>query len=48
MYCYQCQSSENETDETNIKTRSTTDVSSTATANYAKIGNGYAKITFVS
>ena len=48
MYCYNCQDSTEETDETNIKTRSTTNVSSTATANYAKIGNGYAKITFVS
>ncbi|MDO4995788.1 MAG: glycine rich domain-containing protein [Bacilli bacterium] len=48
MYCYNCQSSENEQDETHIKTRSTTNVNSTATSNYAKIGNGFAKITFVS
>ena len=48
MYCYNCQSSASEADETNIKTRSTTNVSATATSNYAKIGNGYVKITFVS
>lgn len=47
MYCYDCQSSENEEDETNIKTRSTTNVSSTPTSNYAKMGNGFAKITFI-
>lgn len=47
MYCYKCQSSENEDDETHIKTRSTTNVSETPTSNYAKIGNGYARITFV-
>ena len=47
MYCYNCQSSENEDDETHIKTRSTTNVSETPTSNYAKIGNGYARITFV-
>ncbi|MDO4995767.1 MAG: glycine rich domain-containing protein [Bacilli bacterium] len=46
MYCYNCQESTEEANETNIKTRSTTDVSSIATANYAKNGNGYAKITF--
>ena len=47
MYCYNCQSSENEEDETNIKTRSTTNVSETPTSNYAKIGDGYARITYV-
>jgi len=48
MYCYNCQSSENEEDETNIKTRSTTNVSETPTSNYAKIGNGYARITLIN
>ena len=48
MYCYSCQESTEEVDETHIKTRSTTNVSATATSNYAKIGNGYVKITFVS
>lgn len=47
MYCYNCQSSENESDETHIKTRSTTNVSDTATSNYAKIGNGFARITYI-
>ena len=47
MYCYNCQSSESEEDETNIKTRSTTNVSSTPTSNYAKMGNGFARITFI-
>ena len=41
MYCYSCQES---TDES-TKTISTTNVSETPTENYAKIGNGYAKIT---
>ena len=48
MYCYNCQSSESEEDETNIKTRSTTNVSATPTSNYAKMGHGYARITFIS
>lgn len=48
MYCYNCQSSENEEDESNIKTRSTTNVSETPTSNYAKIGNGYARITLIN
>ena len=48
MYCYSCQESTSEADETHIKTRSTTNVSATATSNYVKIGNGYVKITFVS
>ncbi|MDO4996287.1 MAG: glycine rich domain-containing protein [Bacilli bacterium] len=47
MYCYNCQSSENEADETHIKTRSTTNVSDTPTSNYAKTGHGYARITYV-
>ena len=48
MYCYNCQESTEEADETHIKTRSTTNVSETPTANYAKIGHGYARITLVS
>ena len=47
MYCYNCQSSENEDDETNIKTRSTTNVSDTPTSNYAKIGDGFVRITYL-
>lgn len=47
MYCYDCQESTSEDDETNIKTRSTTNVSSTPTSNYAKMGNGFARITFI-
>ena len=47
MYCYNCQESTEEADETHIKTRSTTNVSETPTSNYAKIGHGYAKITYV-
>ena len=47
MYCYNCPSSENEEDETNIKTRSTTNFSETPTSNYAKIGNGFARITYL-
>ena len=44
MYCYNCTASS----DANTKTTSTTNVSSTATANYAKSGNGYAKITWIS
>lgn len=47
MYCYECQESTEEADETHIKTRRTTDVSATPTSNYAKMGNGFAKITFI-
>lgn len=47
MYCYNCQSSENEEDETNIKTRSTTNVSETPTSNYAKMGDGFVRITYL-
>ena len=43
MYCYNCTES---TDES-TKTISTTNVSSTPTSNYAKQGNGYAKITYL-
>ena len=43
MYCYNCTESEEE----NIKTLSTTNVSETAISNYAKKGNGYAKITLL-
>jgi len=44
MYCYNCTESSDES----TKTVSTTNVSSTPTSNYAKIGNGYARITLVS
>lgn len=43
MYCYNC----TESSDTNTKTISTTNVSETPTSNYAKIGNGYARITYV-
>ena len=43
MYCYNC------TESTDIatKTISTTNVSSSPVSNYAKMGNGYAKITYL-
>ena len=41
MYCYNCQ----ESNDKSTKTVSTTNVSSDATANSAKIGNGHVKIT---
>ena len=43
MYCYNCQ----ESNEISTKTISTTCTSATPTANCAKQGNGYAKITFI-
>jgi len=43
MYCYNC----TESSEESTKTVSTTNVSSTATSNYAKSGNGYARITYL-
>jgi len=43
MYCYDCLTS----NKTNTRTNSTTNVSSVATSNYAKIGDGTAKITIV-
>ena len=43
MYCYNCQ----ESSEESTKTISTTDVSEEATSNYAKIGNGYVRITYL-
>jgi len=43
MYCYNCEES---TDES-TKTVSTTNVSETPISNYAKKGNGYAKITYI-
>ena len=43
MYCYNCNTSENDT----ILTYSTTNVSETLQSNYAKKGNGYAKITYL-
>ncbi len=44
MYCYNCE----ESSEENTKTVSTTCTSETATANCAKSGNGYARITLIS
>ena len=44
MYCYNCE----ESSEEHIKTISTTNVSDNPTSNYAKKGNGYAKITLIS
>ena len=44
MYCYNCQ----ESNEISTKTISTTCTSATPTANCAKQGNGYAKITLIS
>ena len=44
MYCYNCESST----AIDTKTTSTTCTSSTPTANCAKQGNGYAKITILS
>ena len=44
MYCYNCQ----ESNEISTKTISTTCTSATPTANCAKQGNGYARITLIS
>lgn len=44
MYCYNC----TESSEASTKTTSTVNVSSDPIENYAKKGNGYAKITLVS
>lgn len=44
MYCYNCATSS----DTATKTYSTTNVSSTPTANYAKSGSGAAKITLIT
>lgn len=43
MYCYNCEQSS----EMSSKTISVTDVSDLPVANHAKIGNGYAKITYL-
>ena len=43
MYCYNC----NESSEESTKTISITNVSEEAISNYAKIGNGYARITYL-
>ena len=43
MYCYNCTASS----VAETRTISTTNVSATATSNYAKQGNGYARITYV-
>lgn len=40
MYCYKC--------ENTAKTQGTTNADTTAKANYAKIGNGYARIKYIS
>lgn len=44
MYCYKCE----ESSEVATKTISTTNVSEVATSNYAKKGNGYVRITYIS
>lgn len=44
MVCYQC----NTSSDVATKTNSVSNVSSTATVDYAKSGNGYARITFIS
>ena len=43
MYCYNCE----ESTEESTKTISTTNVSETPISKYAKIGNGYARITII-
>ena len=43
MYCYNCESSNDES----IKTISTTNISEEAVSTYAKKGNGYARITYI-
>ena len=43
MYCYNCK----ESSEESTRTISTTNVSEEAISNYAKIGNGYARITYL-
>ena len=47
MYCYNCQESTAEADETHIKTRSTTNVSNEPISYYAKKGLGFARITYI-
>ena len=47
MYCYNCQESTAEADETHIKTRSTTNVSNEPISYYAKQGVGFARITYL-
>ena len=44
MYCYSCPESSDEL----TRTISTSNVSNTATTNYAKKGAGYAKIKYIS
>ena len=43
MYCYNCE----ESSEKSTKTIKTTKVSETPTSKYSKIGNGYARITYI-
>lgn len=47
MYCYNCQESTSEADETHIKTRSTTNHSEEPISYYAKEENGFARITYL-
>ena len=51
MYCYNCTEHTEETNPSDFNedwyTVSTENVSAIPTSGYAKIGNGYAKITFV-
>jgi len=44
MYCYSCE----ESSEESTKTISTTNTSKNPISNYAKKGNGYAKITLIT
>lgn len=46
MYCYQCDEANGENDD-DIRTIATENVSETPISNYAKIGNGYARITYL-
>ena len=46
MYCYQCDEA-NGKDDDDIRTIATENVSETPISNYAKIGNGFAKITYL-
>ena len=43
MYCYNCE----ESSEESTKTIKTIDVSEIPTSKYSKIGNGYARITYM-
>jgi hypothetical protein len=43
MTCYNCSAST----DASTKTTTTTNTSSTATSEYAKLGNGYVRITYL-